>query len=120
MMKELTVKQIQNVCLKIMKEIHAFCVQNNIRYSLAYGSMIGAVTRKRFVPWDDDLDIFMPRPDYERFCKTYKSDSTKVFASCIGNSYINYGRVCDMVETYVDTHTAWATQKQECGLTYSR
>lgn len=110
-MKKLTLKEIQEVSLSIMKEIHEFCVQNNIRYSLAYGSLIGAIRHKGFIPWDDDMDIVMPRPDYERFCRTYKGATTKIFASCIGNSYKVYGRVCDMNTTYVHPYVVWAKEK---------
>jgi lipopolysaccharide cholinephosphotransferase len=110
-MKKLTTKQIQDVSLRIMKEVHAFCLENNIRYSLAYGTLIGAIRHKDFIPWDDDLDIIMPRPDYERFCKTYKGATTKAFATCLGNCYLNYGRVCDMVDTSVIPHTTWTSEE---------
>jgi lipopolysaccharide cholinephosphotransferase len=109
-MKQLSLNNIQDMSLHIMKEIHEFCINNNISYSLAYGSLIGAVRHKGFIPWDDDMDIVMPRPDYERFCRTYKGATTKAFASCIGNSYLLYGRVCDMVSTKVSPHTIWATE----------
>jgi lipopolysaccharide cholinephosphotransferase len=109
-MKQLTLIEIQDVSLRIMKEVHAFCLDNNIRYSLAYGTLIGAVRHKGFIPWDDDLDIIMPRPDYERFCKMYKGATTKAFATSLGNCYINYGRVCD-VNTIANPHTTWATEE---------
>ena len=73
-MKQMTNEEIQQVSLKIMKDIHDFCVKNNISYSLYGGSAIGAIRHKGFIPWDDDLDIAMPRPDYDRFIKTYRSE----------------------------------------------
>lgn len=71
-MKEMTLREIQLMALDIVKDIHAFCVENGIKYTLAYGSLIGAIRHEGFIPWDDDIDIWMPRPDFDRFCKLYK------------------------------------------------
>ncbi|MDE5943465.1 MAG: LicD family protein [Clostridia bacterium] len=57
--------------LDIMKKIHLFCAEQNINYYLSYGTLIGAVRHNGFIPWDDDIDIHMPRPDYEKFLKTF-------------------------------------------------
>lgn len=73
-MKELTLGELQQVSLDIMKEVHSFCVDHGIRYSITGGTLIGAVRHKGFIPWDDDVDMMMPRPDFERFCKTFKSN----------------------------------------------
>lgn len=92
----MTIKEIQFVGLDIMKDIHEFCVRNNIRYSLAYGSLIGAIRHKGFIPWDDDIDIMMPRPDFERFSREYKSRNGFVLSSVYNHdTYINYTRVYD-------------------------
>lgn len=64
--EELTLQEIQTETLKIMKLIHKICVEQNLRYALFYGTLIGAVRHKGFIPWDDDLDIVMPREDYEK------------------------------------------------------
>ena len=63
------IEDIQEVSLNILKQITSVCEREGFRYTLAYGTLIGAVRHKGFIPWDDDIDIQMPRPDYERFLK---------------------------------------------------
>lgn len=61
------------VITDILRWYKAFCQQHHLRWIIAYGSAIGAARHKGFIPWDDDIDVVMPRPDYERFvalCKT--------------------------------------------------
>jgi lipopolysaccharide cholinephosphotransferase len=63
----LTLREIQLSELEILKELALFFEQNNLSYSLHGGTLLGAVRHKGFIPWDDDIDVCMPRPDYERF-----------------------------------------------------
>lgn len=66
-------EEIHRVLLDMMIDLDRFLREHNIEYSLAYGTMLGAVRHKGFIPWDDDMDIFMKREDYERFIKIYRS-----------------------------------------------
>lgn len=59
--------ELKVIELEIMKQIHFFCSENDITYYLAAGTLIGAMRHQGFIPWDDDIDIWMPRPDYEKF-----------------------------------------------------
>ena len=71
-MKEInTLEEIKEIELSIMKEIHTFCEKNNLKYYLAYGTLIGAVRHSGFIPWDDDIDVWMFRDDYETFKKSF-------------------------------------------------
>lgn len=63
----LNIEDIQKVSLDILKFVTKICDSLNLRYCLMYGTLIGAVRHQGFIPWDDDIDIMMPRPDYERF-----------------------------------------------------
>ena len=105
-MKKMTNDDIKKVSLEILTDIHAFCVQYDIHYSLAYGTLIGAIRHKGFIPWDDDIDIIMPRKDYERFFELYKSEKYKTACPSLNNSYLFFGRVYD-TRTFVK---AWRPQ----------
>lgn len=63
--------ELKRIQLDMLVDIDRFCRANNIRYSLAYGTLLGAIRHGGYIPWDDDIDICMPRPDYERFISTY-------------------------------------------------
>jgi len=60
------INQIWAVEQEILDIIHEVCTVHNLRYSLAFGTLLGAVRHGGFIPWDDDIDIIMPREDYER------------------------------------------------------
>lgn len=64
---ETQLRKLQLVQLEILKKIDAICVENNIQYSLYAGTLLGAVRHGGFIPWDDDLDICMPRVEYNHF-----------------------------------------------------
>lgn len=63
--KELSFRDVQLGALEVLKRLTALCDTHGWKYFLTYGSMLGAVRHKGIIPWDDDVDIMMPRPDYE-------------------------------------------------------
>lgn len=91
-------RQLQLLELKILKEIKRICEQNNIKYFLIGGSLIGAVRHNGFIPWDDDIDIAMMRKDFDRFVEiAEKSISHEFFVqtpeSDSGNTDYGIARV---------------------------
>ncbi|KXB74135.1 hypothetical protein HMPREF1860_02125 [Prevotella amnii] len=62
-------KLLQKKLLSLFKEFTLFCKKNNLTYYAAYGTAIGAVRHHGIIPWDDDVDVWMPRKDYEKLLK---------------------------------------------------
>ena len=74
MSKLLSIQEQQQAELEVMKALHAYCEKHHIRYSLGWGSLLGAIRHKGFIPWDNDMDIYMLREDTERLKKLAKTD----------------------------------------------
>lgn len=113
-MEELSIIDVQKLSLEILKDVHDFCVENNIKYTLQGGTLIGAIRHKGFIPWDDDIDIAMPRPDYDRFLKEYRSDNGyRVIARDIGDKSVDimFARVCEFSKTIVKSSVPWCDQE---------
>ena len=77
-MQEIDIETLKEIQLDILKEVDSFCVENGITYYLSYGTLLGAIRHKGYIPWDDDIDITMPYPDYVKFCATFTSENCKV------------------------------------------
>lgn len=69
------IKELRGIQMEILDEIHSFCERRGITYFLSCGTLIGAVRHKGYIPWDDDIDLYMPRDSYERFVSEYKDSS---------------------------------------------
>ena len=64
----------QKYLLKLLQEVDEICREHDLRYVLAGGSLIGALRHEGFVPWDDAIDLYMPRPDWEKFVEICERD----------------------------------------------
>lgn len=71
-MKTLSLKEIQNRDLKLLIYFDTFAKEHNLTYYLSGGTLLGAVRHQGFIPWDDDVDIMMPREDYERLIAEFR------------------------------------------------
>ena len=69
--------KLKPMLVEMMGWFHNFCVNHNLRYYAAGGTMLGAIRHKGFIPWDDDIDIVMPRTDYEKLEQLMKNQVCK-------------------------------------------
>lgn len=88
--------RIKPMLLDILKEIDRYTRENGLRYWLISGTLLGAVRHGGFIPWDDDIDIWMPRPDYERLLKEFDHGYYKVISAHNDRNYpLDYAKVHD-------------------------
>ena len=102
----------QKYLLKLFREVDEICREHNLRYVLAGGSLIGALRHEGFVPWDDDVDLYMPRPDWEKFieiCKTELPPDREIQCSEVDRNYTN------SFPRYVSTNTCAIHKSQIIG-----
>ena len=85
MKKTIIMEELRAIQLDILDKIHAFCTERGIRYSLGGGTLLGAVRHKGYIPWDDDIDIMLPRPDYDRFLKEFEGKYAELNLQYYGN-----------------------------------
>ncbi len=87
-MKKEILNKLHKTQVEILDEIVKICRKNEINYFLIGGTLLGAKRHKGFIPWDDDLDIAMPRKDYEKFLKIAKQEINNdrfIIDDCKGN-----------------------------------
>lgn len=109
-MSEEDFRSMQLIELDILLYFDDFCRKNNLRYYISGGTLIGAVRHRGFIPWDEDVDLHMPRPDYERLPELWNAKAnTDRYTLCITTSARNTRQhaymICDNETTLVEERT---------------
>lgn len=99
-LRPLSLPEIREAQLGVLDAIDAHCAAHGITYYLCAGTLLGAVRHGGYIPWDDDIDIMLPRPDFERFCATFAapgSGSAHVVHSAATSPdfALPFAKVCD-------------------------
>ena len=98
-MKAIPSSELRTIQLSILKHVDAFCSMHKIKYFLCGGTLIGAVRHQGYIPWDDDIDIMMLRPDYERFVHEYRENDNSCFSLHVPEDndsyYFPYAKIDD-------------------------
>lgn len=84
-------RRLQMIELKMLLYFDDFCKQHNLRYYMAGGTLIGAIRHQGFIPWDEDIDVHMPRPDYDRLPSLWKEfANTQKYTLCVTDKEKNF------------------------------
>lgn len=100
-MIKLEKEEIRIIQLNILKKVAQFCEERKIKYWIDFGTLLGAIRHKGYIPWDDDIDIGMLREDYERLKKTFNVENSR-YKLCTIEADTDYFYACGKV---VDTET---------------
>lgn len=96
-MKEMNHREVQQCLLQMVKWFDEYAREHKLTYYLSGGTLLGAVRHKGFIPWDDDVDLMMPRPEYDRMIASFQNDGRYQFLSCERDSDYKtpFGRIWD-------------------------
>ena len=111
-LEEISLDEIRKLEFDMLVDFTDFCDRNGYTYWLGGGTLLGAIRHKGFIPWDDDIDIMMPREDYEKALKSYHHKRYKVESILVdSNSWLRYGRLND---TYTTLKSNYKSECEEC------
>ena len=99
-MTQLEARQVKAVELDILTELDRVCREHQLSYALAYGTLIGAMRHSGFIPWDDDIDVYMPRDDYEKLYDLWKQGGLGEHYSLVSyRDRTSINSYCKLVDT---------------------
>ena len=105
-MRKLSIEEAKKIELDILDFIDSFCKEHGINYCINYGTLIGAIRHKGFIPWDDDIDLSMTRENYERFIQLFseKQSRYQILSLETDDQYFNnFIKIVDPTTKIIDT-----------------
>lgn len=97
--KKISIDEFKQIELNILKYIKQICEEEGLRYFLGYGTLLGAIRHQGFIPWDDDIDICMPRADYFKFLNVLKNKNNSFYLGLecteCADYYYDFAKVVD-------------------------
>lgn len=107
---DVTTGALQEKSLEIFKYFQKICKEHGLRYWVGGGTLIGALRHQGFIPWDDDIDVFMPRPDYEKFYAIWNQvGDLEHYALCRTTKEKNIHQtdmqLVDLTTTFINRHS---------------
>ncbi len=107
---ETKLREVQNKSIEILLYFKEFCEEHNLTFYLCGGCCIGAIRHKGFIPWDDDIDVFMPRDDYEKLAVLWEKEAdTDRYSLSRSNEKVNYRHTDTAIQdnntTFINKHS---------------
>lgn len=98
-MRQIELEELKVLQMDVLSAVHQFCLEHDLRYSLACGTMLGAARHKGYIPWDDDIDIYLLREDYNRMMMEFPDllDGNYKFCTLERTKHwsLPYGKIVD-------------------------
>lgn len=95
-MREIQFDEMKKIELNILIYFTEVCEENNLRYYLGGGTLLGAVRHKGFIPWDDDIDVMMPRPDFQKLLSlSINNENYNIIKPGTAGYYYNFAKLVD-------------------------
>ncbi|MBQ7155792.1 MAG: LicD family protein [Synergistaceae bacterium] len=104
-MRQIDNNELRKIQLEILDVVMKFCDEHDILCFLDGGTLLGAIRHKGYIPWDDDIDIGMLRPDYDKFMKLFNENNTRYKFHCLENDsefLLPFGKVFDTFTEYYE------------------
>lgn len=108
-MRRIADEELKRIQIEILNEINEICHKIGIRYTLAYGTLIGAVRHGGYIPWDDDIDLLMLSEDFYKLVSYYEDHSTRYRIACYDTMGSRYRKLHAKVydpDTVIDEHNS--------------
>lgn len=118
-LNDIEIKLYQQELLKIIKDIVSFFEKNEIDYSLSGGSILGAIRHKGFIPWDDDIDINIPRRSYNKLLEIFETELGELYYLQTPKTNPELGLLVTQIRkkgTVARRKYDWNSSEEECGI----